>query len=376
MLDSSTYVGGLPIGAIVSGQFAGKAQFLPCDGADYTKAAYPAMADFTGLASFGSNTLQTRTLPASSQWCAVAYGNGMFVAVSKTSGTDAASSPDGITWTSRTIPSGAYNAVAYANGLFVAVGSNLVSTSPDGITWTSRTAGTNQGGCVSYGGGLWVSGGSGITSADANTYATSPDGVTWTSRTLPASASYAVIKWLGDRWAALAYSVSGAATTVMYWSVDAVTWYSVPSPLSSSWYNIESFKGRLFLSASTGSMVSLPEAAYVGASSALSAGWSWLGAPDVSIYLSKVGEWLLKWAGNGLVSASLDGQTWRPLVGLPAMTVQNPHMHIAFGNNALVFLHGGAAQTAAYSLSVDTAKFRLPLVRSFSEVDRPYMKVA
>ena len=43
-----------------------------------------------------------RTLPSSSQWRDVAYGNGIFVAVSTTTSTAAASSPDGITWTART----------------------------------------------------------------------------------------------------------------------------------------------------------------------------------------------------------------------------------------------------------------------------------
>jgi hypothetical protein len=70
-------------------------------------------------------------------------------------------SPDGITWTSRT--SAADNAwydVTYGNGIFVAVsldGVNRVMTSPDGITWTSRTsAADNNWYGVTYGNGLFV----------------------------------------------------------------------------------------------------------------------------------------------------------------------------------------------------------------------------
>jgi hypothetical protein len=51
-------------------------------------------------------------------------------------------SPDGVTWTSRTIPgSGTWRSVTYGEGLFVAVGSGThpIKTSPDGISWTSRT---------------------------------------------------------------------------------------------------------------------------------------------------------------------------------------------------------------------------------------------
>jgi hypothetical protein len=71
-------------------------------------------------------------------------------------------SPDGITWTSRT--SAADNdwyGVTYGNGVFVAVSDsgtgNRVMTSPDGITWTSRTsAADNSWHSVAYGGGLFV----------------------------------------------------------------------------------------------------------------------------------------------------------------------------------------------------------------------------
>ncbi|MDC1474504.1 hypothetical protein N8350_02710, partial [Candidatus Nanopelagicales bacterium] len=53
-------------------------------------------------------------------------------------------SPDGITWTSRTATAANYwRSVTYGEGLFVAVassGADRVMTSPDGITWTSRTA--------------------------------------------------------------------------------------------------------------------------------------------------------------------------------------------------------------------------------------------
>ena len=54
----------------------------------------------------------------------------------------AATSPDGVTWTQRTLPASAdWYSVTYGNGVFVAVaqGSSIAATSPDGITWTQRT---------------------------------------------------------------------------------------------------------------------------------------------------------------------------------------------------------------------------------------------
>src|SRR5574341_2002976 len=51
----------------------------------------------------------------------------------------AATSPDGITWTARTIPAGTYRSVAWNGTVFAAVGDSVAATSPDGITWTART---------------------------------------------------------------------------------------------------------------------------------------------------------------------------------------------------------------------------------------------
>jgi hypothetical protein len=71
-------------------------------------------------------------------------------------------SPDGITWTSRTSANDDnWNSVAYGNGLFVAVAAlgtqDRVMTSPNGIDWTSQTpAANNEWRSVTYGNGLFV----------------------------------------------------------------------------------------------------------------------------------------------------------------------------------------------------------------------------
>jgi hypothetical protein len=73
--------------------------------------------------------------------------------------------------------------------LFVAVANsgtgNRVVTSPDGITWTSRTSAADNEWCsVTWG----TPGGSSLfvavaVSGTGNRVMTSPDGITWTSRT-------------------------------------------------------------------------------------------------------------------------------------------------------------------------------------------------
>lgn len=94
----------------------------------------------------------TAALPTVQYWTSIAYGNGVFVAVgSGTAGGSniAATSPTGVTWTSRTLPASlSWVSVTFANGHFVAIGqtyggspatTDAVATSTDGITWTLRT---------------------------------------------------------------------------------------------------------------------------------------------------------------------------------------------------------------------------------------------
>lgn len=94
-------------------------------------------------------------LPTGQKWKSVAYGAGVFVAVGSAfndgATTAAATSSDGITWTSRTLPASlAWSSVTYANGYFMAVANTspaaagAVATSPNGITWTLRNVASVQ----------------------------------------------------------------------------------------------------------------------------------------------------------------------------------------------------------------------------------------
>ncbi len=103
-------------------------------------------------------TWTSRTAATDNAWRSVTYGNGLFVAVAVNgTGDRVMTSPDSITWTSRTTAADeAWASVTYGNGLFVAVAANAVMTSPDGITWTSRTSAAGGWGSVTYGNGLFV----------------------------------------------------------------------------------------------------------------------------------------------------------------------------------------------------------------------------
>jgi predicted RecA/RadA family phage recombinase len=116
-------------------------------------------------------TWTSRTSAADSVWSSVTYGNGLFVAVAcgvsasvcdTSSGSRIMTSPDGITWTSRTSQTtNSWQSVVYGNGLFVAVANSgsgdRVMTSPDGVNWTiGASAANNNWYGVTYGNGRFV----------------------------------------------------------------------------------------------------------------------------------------------------------------------------------------------------------------------------
>jgi uncharacterized protein YjbI with pentapeptide repeats len=176
-----------------------------------------------------------RTSAADNSWYSVAYGNGLWVAVS----TDGAvmTSPDGITWTSRTsAANNAWTSVAYGNGLWVAVAwsgtGNRVMTSPDGINWTSRTSATdNAWNSVAYSNGLWVAVSS---NGVGNRVMTSPDGITWTSRTSAANNAWLSVAYGNGLWVA----VSDNGTNKVMTSPDGINWTSRTSAADNYWGSV------------------------------------------------------------------------------------------------------------------------------------------
>jgi hypothetical protein len=115
----------------------------------------------------------------------ITFGTNLFVAIS---GNAIATSPDGLTWTSRN--SGVsynLNSVIYGNGSFVAVGQNIIgsgtqiTTSPDGTNWTARNSGGNTDYVITFGDQGFVAPGNQF-STYGNVISTSPDGIAWITR--------------------------------------------------------------------------------------------------------------------------------------------------------------------------------------------------
>lgn len=123
------------------------------------------------------------------------------------------------TWTSRTSGvAGALSGLHIGGPIRLIAGGagGALTTSPDGVTWTSRTFGSaNAASPIGGSGSVSIAG-------DATNVRSSTDGITWTARTLPSAlGNITAILYTGTTY--LAASGTGASTRI-HSSPDGVTW--------------------------------------------------------------------------------------------------------------------------------------------------------
>ncbi len=162
-------------------------------------------------------------LPQGNDLNGVAFGNGIFVAVGKS--TILTSSDNGATWTIRDAgfsewyAGGWLTGVTYSNGVFVAVGwGGLIITSSDGINWAKRNSGTNEElDGIGFGNGIFVAVGRGtiLTSSD--------NGATWTARVSGNPYLFSAVAYGNGTFVALCYDFNSKYSKAMT-SPDGVTW--------------------------------------------------------------------------------------------------------------------------------------------------------
>ena len=189
-----------------------------------------------------SKSWQTSSMTVSGRWVGITYSSdlNLFVAVAQDLATTVATSPDGLTWTSRTIPTGGWRNVTSGGGKIVIVGnsgSGFIHSS-DGITWSASS------GSASY----WALG---ITySADlsmflavsynpsSRSFRSVDGGATWVSSALPAVASK--VAWNNG----VFVYIPDASTNTVYRSADGISWTSISSQGGSAFpADIIAFKG-------------------------------------------------------------------------------------------------------------------------------------
>lgn len=190
------------------------------------------------LVAVGNNAAIVSSVNGISDWAlrsghsyytGVASNGSMFVAVTSLTA-NLSTSPDGITWTNRTLTANnSLRAVAWSPelGLWVACGTSYVYTSNDGVTWTQRDiSAVFSGTMLSI---TWSSALGKFCVMGSNKCAVSSDGITWSAGSY--SGSGASIAWSpalglfvagGLGTAGIRSSTNGTAWTARY-STSTVT---------------------------------------------------------------------------------------------------------------------------------------------------------
>jgi uncharacterized delta-60 repeat protein len=144
-------------------------------------------------------------------------------------------SPDAVTWTSRTSgTTSILKRVVNGNGRFVAVGgldgggtSIVVLTSDDGITWTPRTTGTTgQLWGVDYANSTFVAVGSAnVNGGGAFALRSTDNGVTWSRVEIPGASFLYSVRYQAGRWVA-----AGSGNVLAISTDNGLTWTYKPLP--------------------------------------------------------------------------------------------------------------------------------------------------
>jgi hypothetical protein len=195
-----------------------------------------------GWSSTDGVTWENNAMPFSSQWSAITYGNGKFVALQNYS-SDGYYSVDGVTWVRITMPSSAqWSAITYGNDKFVAFAgsSGAAAYSSDGVTWTLFNLNdSSYWASVTYGNGKFVA-------LSQDTFATSDNGIAWTVYSAPPDEVWRDVTYGNGKFVAVAF---GAVTTAAAYSVNGIDWELSESSIVDCFH--VTFGGGMFFAKST-----------------------------------------------------------------------------------------------------------------------------
>ena len=178
-------------------------------------------------------------------WQSVAYGNGVFVAVSFDGNNRVMRSTDGGRSWNQTgitgVPEGGWNSVAYGNGVWIAVASfgslRVLRSTDNGLTWVAGPAATGPNGWTAVatdGNGVWMAVSE---SGDARLMRSTDNGLTWFSRAtaLAASTVWRSVAYGNGVWIAVA---SSTTQRVMRSTDGGDTWSRFASPEDFQWTSV------------------------------------------------------------------------------------------------------------------------------------------
>jgi hypothetical protein len=316
------------------------------------------------------STWTARTSAADNAWSSVCWAPELplFCAVSSTgTATRVMTSPDGITWTTRSTSGldNEWRSVAWAPelSLLCAVATtgaaNRVMTSSNGTTWTARsTSGfDNEWRSVCWAPELSLFCAVASTGS-SNRVMTSTNGITWTTRTSAADNSWQSVCWSPDLSLFCAVSSSGTGTRVMT-SPDGITWTTRTSAANNAWRSVcWSAELCLFCAVSDSSagtianrvMTSPDGITWTAVSAATNTDWTsvvWSSSMSVFCAVSSSGS------GNRVMT-SLDGITWTTRTS-PA---NNSWSAVCFAQELSIFC--SVASTGTTNTYAMTSAFGLP----------------
>lgn len=202
------------------------------------------------------------------------------------------------------------SAVAYGNGVFIAVGyGGRLGYSTDGITWTSRNSmqgGTTQINTVVFGNGIFLAGGNRADDNVTNRLSTSTDGLTWTSRSNTNNGSADINAIAAGGGIYVYVGRNSAGNGILNYSSDSITWANVTnfgSGIGTNLWSIGYGDGQFIYGGTAGQM----------ASSLNGVVWSTrtsgFGTSSINGIAYGNGVWV---AGGdaGVITSSTDGITW------------------------------------------------------------------